>query len=411
MSEWKEYKLGDCVEMQKGFAFKSSDYINKGIKIIKVSNLNQNRFDDSSCVFISPISAELYSRYSLFEDDIIISTVGSWPTNPESVVGKVCRVPKIINGSLLNQNAVRLRVKNNFNQRFLYYVLSGSNFSSFIANTAQGSANQASITLEDIRSFKFFSPSKKDQDKIVSILSSLDDKIEVNRRINEQLEELAQALFKSWFVDFEPFKDGEFVESELGMIPKGWKVGTLGDIISEQKIKVGNRDDVKVLSPITTGDLVLSEEFFTKQVYSKSIAKYLVVKPLDFAYNPARVNIGSLGMNEFDFDGCVSPVYVVFRCKEGYNYFFDLYRKRQSFKDEVISRAIGGVRQTLGYKDFSMISVVYPPIEIVKDFNQTYIRLKDVIAHNQQEILHLTTLRDTLLPKLMSGEIDVTTNL
>ena len=119
MSEWKEYKLGDCVEMQKGFAFKSSDYINHGIKIIKVSNLNQYRFDDNSCVFISPILAEQFSRYSLVEDDIIISTVGSWPTNPESVVGKVCRVPKIINGSLLNQNAVRLRVKHNFNQRFL----------------------------------------------------------------------------------------------------------------------------------------------------------------------------------------------------------------------------------------------------------------------------------------------------
>ena len=272
---------------------------------------------------------------------------------------------------------------------------------------SQGGGTRNALTKKMIEDFVVKLPNIKIQHKIANILSSLDDKIEVNRRINEQLEELAGALFKSWFVDFEPFKDGEFVDSELGMIPKGWKVGTLGDITTEQKNKVGNRTDVKVLSPITTGELVLSEDFFTKQVFSKSIAKYLIVKPKDFAYNPARVNIGSLGMNEFKFDGCVSPVYVVFRCNKGYDYFFDLYRNRQSFKDEVLSRSIGGVRQTLSYKDFAMISLVYPPVNIVNAFNETYIKIKNLILHNQQEITYLTTLRDTLLPKLMSGEIDV----
>ena len=90
--------------------------------------------------------------------------------------------------------------------------------------------------------------------------------------------------------------------------------------------KVKNRTDVRVLSPVTTGELVLSEEYFTKQVFSESIAKYITVKPLQFAYNPARVNIGSLGMNTFEFDGCVSPVYVVFECERDYQYFFESQR-------------------------------------------------------------------------------------
>ena len=115
-----------------------------------------------------------------------------------------------------------------------------------------------------------------------------------NRRINDNLEQQAQALFKSWFVDFEPFKDGKFVDSELGMIPEGWRVEELGNITNSITEKAGNRTDVKVLSPVNTGELLLSEEYFTKQVYSKNLAKYIMVAPNDFSYNPARINIGSI---------------------------------------------------------------------------------------------------------------------
>ena len=111
-----------------------------------------------------------------------------------------------------------------------------------------------------------------------------------NRRINDNLEQQAQALFKSWFVDFEPFKDRKFVDSELGMIPEGWRVEELGNITNSITEKVGNRTDVKVLSPVNTGELLLSEEYFTKQVYSKNLAKYIMVAPNDFSYNPAPVS-------------------------------------------------------------------------------------------------------------------------
>ena len=152
---------------------------------------------------------------------------------------------------------------------------------------------------------------------------------------------------------------------------------------------------------------MLSEDYFTKQVFSESIAKYKVVNKGAFAYNPARVNIGSLGRNEFDFDGCVSPVYVVFECKDGYANFFDLFRTTEKFKTEVILRAIGGVRQSLNYADFAMIGTVIAPPEVVTAFNPMYERIKGTQKHIEQENNRLAELRDTLLPKLMSGEINV----
>ena len=228
-----------------------------------------------------------------------------------------------------------------------------------------------------------------------------------DRRRNDNLEQQAQALYKSWFVDFEPFKNGNFVESELGLIPEGWKVMELGSCTKQVTDKVKNRTDVKVLSPVTTGELVLSEEYFTKQVFSESISKYIIVKPLHFAYNPARVNIGSLGMNTFEFDGCVSPVYVVFECEKGYHHFFDYFRKTEMFKEEVLARAIGGVRQTLGYKDFALIKLVYPPASVVERFNSIYSKLLNIKRHLIVENADLIETRDSLLPKLMSGELKI----
>ena len=286
--------------------------------------------------------------------------------------------------------------------RFVYYAL--YNNYAYLASLANGGAQQ-NLNAQQIKEFEIPFPPLKEQKRIADILSSLDDKIELNRRINGNLEQQAQALFKSWFVDFEPFKGGKFMDSELGKIPAGWKVVELGKVTTQEKEKVGIRSDVKVLSPVTTGKLMLSEEYFTKQVFSDSVAKYILVKPNSFAYNPARVNIGSMGRNTFMFDGCVSPVYVVFSCEKEYHYFFDMYRQLPSFKEEVIARSIGGVRQTLKYSDFALIQIIYPPQNVVIQFNDLYERLLYAQNMFHAESKNLAEIRDSLLPQLMSGEI------
>ena len=297
-----------------------------------------------------------------------------------------------------------IRPNSNIPSSYLYYLLSQDSFFDYVMTGAKGTKMPRGDK-GHIMNWAVYQSTLSQQQNIAEILTPLDDKIAVNSRICANLEAQAQALFKSWFVDFTPFKDQPFVDSELGPIPQGWKVGKLGDIALQSTEKVLTRNDVKVLSPITTGKLVLSEEYFTKQVFSKSIRNYKIVKQGAFAYNPARVNIGSLGMNEFKFDGCVSPVYVVFECLKGYSFFFDLFRKTDFFKQAVISFAIGGVRQTLNYSDFALIDATIPPLNIVQSFNEIYLHLKKKISINEEENQRLAALRDTLLPKLMSGEI------
>ena len=371
MEEWKEYKLGEITNMKNG----KKRPQNNGVFPVYGGNGIMDYSDSYNA-----------------ENAIIVGRVGAY-----------CGcVYKCESKCWVSDNAISIFAKDIADTQFLYYLMTTLDFHHHHIGGAQ-----PLMTQDIIGDFTVSIPPLSIQHQIIQVLKSLDDKIEVNKRINDNLERQAQALFKSWFVDFEPFKKGKFIDSELGMIPEGWQVEELGNITNSITEKAGNRTDVKVLSPVNTGELLLSEEYFTKQVYSKNLAKYIMVAPNDFAYNPARINIGSIGMNTFDFSGCVSPVYVVFRCEKGYHHFFNIFKTTKNFKEEVNTRAIGGVRQTLSYKDFSLIKIVYPPKEVVEQFNRIYSHIMTLIKKNVLENKRLHQTRDTLLPKLMSGELKI----
>lgn len=399
--EWKEVRLGDVCNIITGFPFSGKKYSKEGIRVVRGDNvtIGNLRWDtEKDKRWNEPFDKTEY--YSLQANDIVIGMDGSR-------VGKnKARIKEEDLPLLLAQRVACVRHNELAEQDYLYYNIFSKKFIDYVNSIHTGSAIPH-ISQKQIEDYKILLPNLETQRRIASILSSLDRKIEWNNKINADLEEMAQAIFKNWFVDFEPFKDGKFVDSELGMIPEGWKVGTLGDITNNKSAKVKERNDVKVLSPVTSGELVLSEEYFTKQVFSSSIAKYKIVNKGDFAYNPARVNIGSLGRNEFDFYGCVSPVYVVFSVLEGYENYFDLFRKTDFFKDSVASLAIGGVRQSLSYDDLSLIETIIPSKNIVEKFNNLYNQMKKTIKANKLENSRLSLLRDTLLPRLMSGELEV----
>lgn len=372
--EWKEYSLGDISKLKYG------------------KNVSAKLCKGPVPIFSGYRKIGTCNTINCKKDTIIVIARG---------VGGCGDVKSTKEDCFLTNLSISVELdKGICNAKWFYYKHLLNNLSFLNSGSAQ-----PQITIDSLSKYLIRIPPINIQRKIAGILSALDSKIENNNKINANLEAQAQALFKSWFVDFTPFKDQPFVDSELGPIPQGWKVGKLGDIALQSTEKVLTRNDVKVLSPITTGKLVLSEEYFTKQVFSKSIRNYKIVKQGAFAYNPARVNIGSLGMNEFKFDGCVSPVYVVFECLKEYSFFFDLFRKTEFFKQAVISFAIGGVRQTLNYSDFALIDATIPPLNIVQSFNEIYLHLKKKISINEKENQRLAALRDTLLPKLMSGEI------
>lgn len=396
--EWKEVTLGEIGTIVGG----------------ATPSTKNTSFYDGNIPWLTPKDLSVNSNKYIFRGERNITEAGfkscSCKMLPKGSVLFSSRAPIgyvaiAANDICTNQGFKSVIPNEETDSEFLYYLLKYNKDN--IASQGSGTtfAEVSGKTMKDIE--VVVPKEKEDQRRIASILSSLDRKIELNNKINADLEEMAQAIFKNWFVDFEPFKDGKFVDSELGMIPEGWKVGTLGDITKNKSAKVKERNDVKVLSPVTTGELVLSEEYFTKQVFSSSIAKYKIVNKGDFAYNPARVNIGSLGRNEFDFDGCVSPVYVVFSVLDGYENYFDLFRKTDFFKDSVASLAIGGVRQSLSYDDLSSIEVIIPSENAVEEFNNLYNQMKKTIKANKLENSRLSLLRDTLLPRLMSGELEV----
>jgi type I restriction enzyme S subunit len=374
MEEWKECRLGDILNFRRGYDLPKTKMVSGKI----------------------PVAGS---------NGIIGYHNEATPITPCITIGRSGNVgtPYIYKQCWAHNTVLYVDDFKGNDPYYLYYLLKTLPLASFGGGSAVPTLNRNHIHPIEVK----YTPNLNIQKRIVSVLSSLDGKIQNNKQINSNLEEQAKALFKSWFIDFDPFKDGKFIDSELGMIPEGWKVVTIGEVTDNIKEKVGDRDSIKVLSPVTSGHLVLSEEYFSKQVFSSSIAKYIVVKHNDFAYNPARINIGSIGMNEFEFDGCVSPVYVVFRCQSGYEYFFDLYRRTSYFIEEVKKRAIGGVRQTLSYKDLSLIQLIYPPKKVVDAFNFIYISFIHGIHSNDVSNKKLEAIRDTLLPKLMSGEIDV----
>ena len=265
-------------------------------------------------------------------------------------------------------------------------------------------------------------PPLPEQKRIAHILGTLDDKIELNRRMCQTLEEMARALFKSWFVDFDPVRakaegrqpagmdaataalfPDSFVDSELGLVPRGWETGSFGSFTSQRTERAGVRE-VVVLSAIASGRLVRSDDHFTKQVYSKETTKYLLVEQWDYAYNPSRVNIGSIGMLEEDLVGGVSPVYVVVRPRDAYRWFLHFSLLQPHTKRWLQTLASGSVRQSLSYYDFASIPSVLPTESVLHLFDRKWSSLRDAIRARVAESDTLVELRDALLPRLLGRE-------
>lgn len=410
--EWKEVRLGDVIDYKKGFAFKSSMYKSTGTYIVRVSDTTANSVDVSLCNCISPELAHQYTDYSLKTKDIIIATVGSWPTNPASIVGKVVRVPESANNALLNQNAVRIRSNGIVDSDYLYYLLKEEHFSKYLVGTAQGSANQASITLKDIFGYSFSAPSEiKDQHRIASILSSLDRKIELNNKINADLEEMAQAIFKNWFVDFEPFKNGKFVDSELGMIPEGWKVGTLGEFCkcllggtpSRSKEEYWNGE----VNWINSGEInkfriLQASEKITELGLAKSATKLLPKKTTVLAITGAT--LGQVSLLEIDTCANQSVIGVLENTEVPYEYIYPFIKDRIEM---LIQHQTGGAQQHINKDNVESLIFLLPAINVLEDYISLVSPMYKRIESQCFENLYLSTLRDTLLPRLMSGELEV----
>jgi type I restriction enzyme S subunit len=424
MSNWNPTTLGNHIETQKGFAFKSLWFTDTGRRVVKVSNFSEDSIDDSGLISIPESIAVDYSKYELFPGDVILQTVGSWPSNPASVVGKCVRCPKHLHRVLLNQNAVRLSPDENLDKGFLYYLLRDERFKSFIVGTAQGAASQAAITLDSIRAFQFSIPQLETQRRIASILSAYDDLIENNTRRIAILEEMARRIYGEWFVRFRfpGHEQVKMVESELGMIPEGWQATHLkalckvvedGDWI-ETKDQGGN--DYRLLqisnlglnSFVETGNFrFISEATFRRLRCREVLPGHILVarmpKPIGRAWlvtsqNWRMVTAVDVAILEADSTK-TSPEFLL--------HFLNSEQTLASFAGQTT----GTTRPRITRKQIEAMPILAPTEEVSLKFRDIVKPMNDLRDLLAKKNTNLRTTRDLLLPKLISGELDVSHSL
>ena len=391
-------QLGKVAKIQNGYAFKSSDFcVNGEYPIIKIKNIIDSRIDLSNCDYIE-YPHESLNQFKIKYNDILISMTGSKASQPNSAVGKIGRMRIKDKICFLNQRVGKIDVldEKKTNLQFLYYFLNRKEINILLANTASGSANQANISASQILKLDVPMVSKSTQDKIVSILYPIDCKIEKNNEEISIWKEIVYDLYIERFINVIREPDSEWVKS------------TVYDNIQEVKEKNIVENNYPVLSVVKEGEFKASEDVFTKQVYSKNTKNYKIVRRNQVAYNPARANIGSIAMlKEYDV-GLVSPIYTVFEMKDTITpTFFYYYMNQPIFQEMIKHHAIGTTRQNFPVEAFKMFPMVVPPMELQLKFEEIAKPIEQKIAKLKEENEVLAEIRDTLLPKLMSGELPV----
>lgn len=305
-----------------------------------------------------------------------------------------------------------IRANNKVDTEFLYYLLSQDLFFAYVMSGANGSKMPRGDK-QQIMNWEIELPSEKeDQRRIASILSSLDRKIELNNKINADLEEMAQAIFKNWFVDFEPFKNGKFVDSELGMIPEGWKVGCLGDMgavvcgktpsKSNSNYYGGDIPFIKI--PDMHGNVfVESSEDRLTELGSLSQIKKLIPPYSLMVSCIATVGLVSINTKPSHTNQQINTV-----IPHNKSALFYLYQYIKNNEELLKNMGRGGTTTlNVNTRSFSNIRLLIPSEIALEQFHRVVEGLFKKIELNLHESRTLSTLRDTLLPRLMSGELEV----
>lgn len=408
MGEWKTYRLGEICKNIIDYRGKTpaklgADWAKSGYRVFSAKNIKTGNIVQTDS--IRYVDENLYRKWMKDEiehGDIIITSeapfgeVYYWDSDEKIVLG---------------QRLFGLKINEICYPKYLYYYMTTAQFQSELKNRATGTT-VIGLRQPELLKCTVNLPPLDEQRRIAGILGSLDDKIELNRRINANLEAQAQALFRSWFVDFEPFRDGPFVDSELGKIPQGWKVGTINEIIQILSGYAFKSDTFTEAGPyrlitiknVQDGSLNIDGAAYLSEIPDKMPQHcYLAIGDilLSLTGNVGRVCI-------VDRDGLLLNQRVAkLQPKDKRNIFFTYALFRQdSFKQYLIQIAKGTAQLNLSPVETSDTKIVLPNQDILLQFGEIGQPLFDNIVSNCKEIITLSTLRDTLLPKLMAGEIN-----
>ena len=404
MSEWKEVRLGDYIDMTNGYAFKSKSFVNRGIPVLKIKNIKTNKIIIEDIDYIS--ADDNNPKYTIIRsNDIIITMTGNRiDGSPETWVGKVALF-NLDGKYYLNQRLSIIRVnKDLVNLLFILYSLTTIDAQRYFITHATSSGGQANISPDIVKNFTIKLPSYNIQSEIAGILSSLDAKIETNNKLNEKLEKMAQAIFKSWFVDFEPFKDKPFHETELGMIPEGWEVGSLSDIAT---ITMGQSPCGSSYNE--NGEGIIFYQGRTEFGFRFPSIRLYTTAPSRFAevgstLMSVRAPVGDINMALLRccIGRGVASIKSNCDCDSYIYYLMKSLKKRFD-----IYNGEGTVFGSVGRDTLKGMLITIPPSSVISDFEMNISKIDSRIKTNELESHRLASLRDTLLPRLMSGELIV----
>ena len=396
---WKEVKLEDIVDITMGQSPKSQFYnkINKGMPFLQGSST----------------FGHLYPSFEIYSSDIKkIAVNGSILMSVRAPVGDLNMANTDI---CIGRGLCSINGKNKSLNRYIFYLL--NYYKSKIVNIQTGTVFGA-ISKDNILNFKVSIPqSEKEQKYIASILSALDDKIELNNKTNKILEEMAQTIFKEWFINFnfpnedgKPYKKsgGEMIDSELGKIPKGWKIGTIGDIAREvicgKTPPTKDKENYGSYMPfITIPDMhnniyvVKTERYLSKKGVNTQ-SKKTIPKNSICVSCIATVGVVSLVSEYSQTNQQINSIIPKGKVSSYWVYFYI-----KNIKDMIINYASSGTTTlNLNKSQFEKIKIIIPYDNLFMSFNEIVNSLFDMIRNNQIENEKLSNIRDSLLPKLMT---------
>jgi type I restriction enzyme S subunit len=420
--------LGTVARVRSGYAFKSEDMGAVGLPVIKIKNVVPPTVDITDCERVPEeviSSIPRVERFELKEGDTLIAMTGA-------TVGKVGKFPRTHERHFLNQRVgkVFLTEPDAADYRYIYYILSHDTYVRQMFGIADGSA-QANISGSQIESLEVPLPPLAEQKAIAAVLGALDDKIELNRRMNATLEAMARALFQSWFVDFDPVRaklDGRqpvgldlataalfpdsFQDSEFGHIPKGWTVQPVGEVVdcvgggtpstTDPKYWQGGTHHwttPKDFSSLQAPVLLDTDRKLTDAGIAKISSGLL---PAGTLLLSSRAPVGYLAIAAMPV--AINQGFIALKCNHRASNFFML-NWCQTNMAEIESRATGTTFAEISKQNFRPIRVVLPPKEIMAAFTAKVAPLYARITANLHQSHTLATLRDTLLPNLLSGDL------
>ena len=403
--EWKEVTLGEVSSKIGDGLHGTPKYDEEGsYYFINGNNLNCGQIiikDDTKRVGIDEF---VKNQKELNEQTILVSINGT--------IGNVAKYNN--EPCILGKSACYINVIKEVDKEFIYYVLTSANFKRNITNEATGTTIK-NVSLKQMREYKFNIPCNlEDQRRIASILSSLDRKIELNNKINADLEEMAQAIFKNWFVDFEPFKDGKFVDSELGMIPEGWKVGRADDFYQINIGKTPPRKEHKWFSTNPADKIWVSianmgnsgifisdsSEYLTKEAVD---SHNIIMVPRNTILLSFKLTVGRVAIADKELTTNEAIARFILSDDKYMEYLY-LYLKKYDYNSLGSTSSIATAVNSKTIKGMQMLQ---PSDNVIDAFHIQVNPIFEKIRSLTKENSRLSLLRDTLLPRLMSGELEV----